>query len=66
MKIHFNVVLFSINHSSRKNYVVTRFSPPQGLKSQMVFVFFFGIRFEWPPNPKPINDDDNNGSKPPT
>ncbi len=30
---------------SRENYVATRFSPPQGGKNQIIFSFFFNIRF---------------------
>lgn len=41
-KNHFNVVLFSIGHFTKENYVAARFPPPQGGKNQLVaFVFFF-------------------------
>lgn len=42
---HFNVVLLSIDHYSRKHDVATRFSHPQGENNQMVG--FFGIRIEF-------------------
>ncbi len=38
---HLNVVLFSISHFRRENYVAAWFSPPQNENNQMVaFVFF--------------------------
>jgi hypothetical protein len=51
MKSHLNVVLFSIGHSSRNNYVVTWFFPPQrSSRSEESNDFFFGIRLRWVPN----------------
>jgi hypothetical protein len=48
-KNHYNVVLFSIGHSSGENYVAIQSSLPQGKNNKMVvYVFFFGIRLRWP------------------
>jgi hypothetical protein len=45
-KNHFNVILLSIDHFSRKHDVVARFSLPQGENNQMVgFFLFIGIKF---------------------
>ncbi len=43
-KSHFNVVLFSIDHSNRKIYVTNRLSPPQGENNQMVVCVFFSLK----------------------
>jgi len=42
-KNHLNVVLLSINHSSRKNYVAAQFSSLQGEKNPMVVYVFFSL-----------------------
>jgi hypothetical protein len=43
-KSHLNVILFSIDHSNRKNYVTNRLSPPQGKNNQMVVCVFFSLK----------------------
>jgi hypothetical protein len=45
MKSHLNVVLFSIGHFSRENYVAIWFSLHQGRKNQIVVFVLFYIRF---------------------